>query len=321
MSAAHDEETQIKGMTAVIYNVCDNWMDTFDHVLFQGVAKVREAIPIRDAAIHYCYSDPKFGAAVAFISRVFEADSRTRSRLHKGTHLEVQYDLLSYGIPNSALPLSADGVSRKKENMNFIRMRRAQEERIRSGDTTFQVIVVPSRKDVLFGRGKPVQTHPGNLRLSYLVEEQIGLYLKGNRQEKGAITNNVYQTMKMDSTRFLRQDNDSVFFEVDEKTAIDKISHFFRNRKQKLPKKSSSSPVGTTTTQTGALLSSSNKNKRATTSSSTIQEAATTLPVPPHQEDDPAPVSEDEDNVDPELWNPFQDLIMSLTGKRSRTVD
>lgn len=296
MSAAQDEETQIKGQATVIYNVCDNWLDTFDHVLFQGVATVREALPIREVSVHYCYTDPKFGAAVAFISRVFEADTRTRSRLHRGTHLEVQYELLGFGIPSSALPFNSDGVIRRKDHLNFLKMRRAQEERIQNGEMDLEFIIVPSGNDVLFGRGKPVQSHKGNLRLAFLVEEQLGAYLVGGRKEKIAIAKCVHQAMKKDSARFLRQDDDGVYIEVDEKTALNKIEHFFRNRKQSLPNPS----LATSATTKAASASS----KRASTGVGNID---------PRSGPSPVAVSEDEDDAEAS-----QDFVMLTANKRSR---
>ena len=200
--------------------------------LLAGVARVLDATPISDAAIHWCFNDERYGAAMAVMCKLGDELLRTRSRLHRGPHMEVQYELVSYGIPTTALPFNADGDMRKKDvYMNFLKMLRAREERIRTGQDVNHIIL-PSNCDCLFGRGKPVRTHQGNLRLGFLVEEKLRDYLKGGRPQKIAIANSVYEAMTDGSARFLKQDDDGVYVEVDQNTAISKIEHFFRNRKQ-----------------------------------------------------------------------------------------
>jgi hypothetical protein len=276
MSAAQDEVSQNKGLTAIIYNVGEGWLNNFDSLLLQGIAQVTQALPIRDAAVHYCYTDPKFGALVAFFSKFAEADVRTRSRLHQGTHVEAQYELLGYGIPTNMLPLDGDGAVRRKEHWNFLKMRMAQEERIRNGDKDMKLIIVPCGKDVLFGRGKPKQTHLGNLRLAYLVEEQLRAYFEGGRKDKVRIANSIYQTMTMDSVRFLRQDDEGVYVEVDERTALDKIEHFFRNRKHSLPKFSPTTALKTNAETEATSTSKKRRNDNLTS----FKRRATPSPVP-----------------------------------------
>jgi hypothetical protein len=206
--------------------------------LLSGVAHVISVVPLKDAALHWCFNDEKFGAAMALFSKIGDKVLRTRSRLHRGPHMEVQYELLSYGIPTSALPFNGDGDLRRKDvHTNFLKMLEAREQRLRKGEAVSRIIL-PSNGDCLFGRGKPVRTHPGNLRLGFLVEERLREYVQAGRPEKVAIANDVYRSMKEDDARFLKQDDDGAYTEVDQKAAVAKIEHFFRNRKQLLPSNS-----------------------------------------------------------------------------------
>ena len=240
MIIAADEESQMKGQCAVIYNVDDRWMDLFDPLLFKGVSEIRAVMPIREASVHYCYSDPRFGGVISFVTSLFDADTKARSKLHRGSHVEIQYELQSYGIPSKILPFNSDGIVQKKDMLSILDRLRVHEEhfghKMYSNYPGQSCILIPSLYDVLSGRGKPIQTHPGNLRLGFLVEERINDYIDGNRKAKIEISNSIYDSLVENNCRFLKQDNKGIFFEMNRSEAIRKIEHFFRNRKQSLSK-------------------------------------------------------------------------------------
>lgn len=83
-----DEETQLKGLVQIVYNVNDQWKKTFDKELYVGVAKIRAATPIRVVSIHYCFNDAAFGAIIKVVSLALEMHTRTRTRLHYGTYAQ-----------------------------------------------------------------------------------------------------------------------------------------------------------------------------------------------------------------------------------------
>ena len=49
------------------------------------------------------------------------------------------------------------------------------------GNLDDNVVIVPSQTDVLLGRGKPIQNHPGNMRLSLIVETVLKHYEESSR--------------------------------------------------------------------------------------------------------------------------------------------
>jgi hypothetical protein len=140
---------------------------------------------------------------------------------------------MSFGIPMQAIPVNSEGVMRVKEHSKWIQNRRKHEmliQRLDSSSTS--VIVIPSHADVLFGKGKVFQLHMGNMKLSTILEERGADYFNAKRNKKAAIAMAVVVGMKNEkNTRFLRQDNDGLWVEVDDKTAADKVGHGFRNRK------------------------------------------------------------------------------------------
>jgi hypothetical protein len=83
---------------------------------------------------------------------------------------------MTFGIPTSDFPMTDDGLQIKLQKHNkWIEMRRKVEARRGKGDFK-NVVLSPSHSDVLFGRGTPTQSHPGNVNLSLLVEKYLLRY-------------------------------------------------------------------------------------------------------------------------------------------------
>jgi hypothetical protein len=92
--------------------------------------------------------------------------------------------------------------------------------------------VDPQMNDVLFGRGKPIQERPGNVRFREILELHRPQYDKGEKFEKTAITTNIVRIVKGEGGRFLKQnDNGRGWLEVDDASARMKVSHAFRTRR------------------------------------------------------------------------------------------
>lgn len=88
--------------------------------------------------------------------------------------------------------------------------------------------------DVLFGRGKTVVEHPGNLDFRNLVGKRMEEYEAASRLEKTCMTETIVQMIKNKDGRFLKRDDGGGWEEVDDETARKKVAHAFRNRR-KLP--------------------------------------------------------------------------------------
>jgi hypothetical protein len=105
------------------------------------------------------------------------------------------------------------------------------------------MVDVPEPFDILLGRGKPTQKHPGNRLLRLLIDINWHRYNKSPRQEKRAIANEIVQGIKSNHGklpgRFLRpcesgreqEDDPAGWTEVSDSIAIDKVSHCFRARR------------------------------------------------------------------------------------------
>jgi hypothetical protein len=97
----------------------------------------------------------------------------------------------------------------------------------------------PGPFDVLFGRGRPFNDHPGNDRMRKIVEAYKARYAAAEKQEKTLITQEVVQIIKnsgKQNGRFLKQQSkgkDAPWFEVSTKEAHKKVGHRLREEKTK----------------------------------------------------------------------------------------
>lgn len=134
---------------------------------------------------------------------------------------------MTFGIPPDLLPVTIDGQLKRKNHAEYIKIRRYQEERMPPGTPR---ILVPSQADVLFGRGKPFREHVGNLRLNNILDEKLEKYEASRLKEKTAMIGDIVDVIRGEGGRFLKQDNNAPWIEVDDKQAKEKVSHGFRTR-------------------------------------------------------------------------------------------
>lgn len=91
------------------------------------------------------------------------------------------------------------------------------------------VVASPTEMDVLCSKDKSVSKHPGNLVFRERIEQVTKRYsAASSKQEKMKITRDIVTFMQMKhGARFLKQD-DSVWMEITDQAARDKVSHALR---------------------------------------------------------------------------------------------
>ena len=102
--------------------------------------------------------------------------------------------------------------------LKLIERRRSQDKQVDGGSictkndtiiTTSEIdnIVVPTEKDVLFGRGREFQSHQGNLVLERVIERHAMEYSCASTSfSKTCIVAGIVQRVKDDGGRFIRSD-------------------------------------------------------------------------------------------------------------------
>ncbi|CAB9521386.1 Transfer protein [Seminavis robusta] len=89
---------------------------------------------------------------------------------------------------------------------------------------------IAGQNDVLLGRGKRFYEHSGNIRFRYMVEHQAADYnATASASAKKRITSDIVAKIHQTGGRFLKDDRDAGWIEVDDETARLKVSHVFRN--------------------------------------------------------------------------------------------
>jgi hypothetical protein len=230
---AEDEENQKRGLVLILFQMGSMDVSSSSRTLARELPRVLSWLPLRVCALHYC-TDDDF-VAFSFRAAVVggPADVRARHRCHNGTYTEIMYSLLGYGIPVDLIPTS-DGVAIKKTNVSrWIAKNIARDKELSHGGT-FSGIDLPTRHDVLMGKGKPFQHHPGNAHLRILVEAYMDEYQAGHRsRDKMDVVYKVCSMIKARSGRFLEKDDDGWWREAHDIDAVDKVTTLFRRTSRK----------------------------------------------------------------------------------------
>jgi len=88
------------------------------------------------------------------------------------------------------------------------------------------------KMDVIFGRGKGLQKHPGNKRMRSIIDRYKVQYHASKRAEKKDLVVTVYNEITEGGVRFLKKiDGENAWILVDEPVAMEKVSHTLRCRK------------------------------------------------------------------------------------------
>lgn len=153
-------------------------------------------------------------------------------------------------------PFDSDGNLKPNGDVEYLTRRRAIEDMWRqelSRDTIFL-----TEKDVLLGRGKPIQDFPGNIRLASIIDDYIQRYREARKQGggKSRLCDEVVRTVKGQGGRFLAKgEGQAEWNEVDDLQARERVSHSFRSYKSREFPSSRPSSVSASTADSDGELS------------------------------------------------------------------
>ena len=122
----------------------------------------------------------------------------------------------------------------------------------------------PAAADILLGRGKPFQSHPGNLIMLDIVDEKRAKYNLGDRKEKHRIIEHVLAEIRSRSGRFIMLVDES-WVEVKSSIAYRKVGHAFRSKARQRERRVTK--VNTTSQQDRTI-----KNLKKEVEESTVEE-------------------------------------------------
>lgn len=150
-----------------------------------------------------------------------------------GTHTECQCKLMSFGIPMTVFPVSLNGKLKTASHFKWIERRKQKELYMKQHSLPIGAVDIPSTNDVMLGRGRPFNIHPGNRFLHEIVESQFEEYDCAERSKKTRLAKSIVATISKDSGRFLKQHDESgMWVEVSETEARQKVNHSFRRKRE-----------------------------------------------------------------------------------------
>ena len=139
---------------------------------------------------------------------------------------DIRYELQTFGIPTEVLAIKDDYTISLDHHSDRIKRLEVQESSDARG-----AVIIPRRFDVLFGKGKTITEHTGNLRAVHIVEMNRELYEKSGKYEKTQVAERIVVLINKACGRFLKME-DGGWVEASREEARDKISHYFRRMRE-----------------------------------------------------------------------------------------
>jgi len=149
MTLLEDEANQIKGITALGYEIGrsplerydhqdgdDNYTfemssdhgDGFDRNLAKQITTIPLSVPVRPVGYHLCTDSDQWVATLNMVVATICKFMRLRMRLHHGSDQECKYQLMTHGLPADAIPeIKEDGNVNLTNHLEWIERRRTLE--------------------------------------------------------------------------------------------------------------------------------------------------------------------------------------------------
>lgn len=175
------EEAQLKGVVSIYWDSAAKSEETQFSDRMKNIFSILPfslSIPLRYSSVHYCLKASGETSALnksIVIVNSFPNYSAVRTRVHCASPIELQYMLQDHGIRMRTYPMDIDGkllvdqwktVLLEHGIIGFY-----PEESAKS------LIIMPTTNDVLLGRGRPIQDHPGVSQSINILGETIGISL------------------------------------------------------------------------------------------------------------------------------------------------
>lgn len=151
---------------------------------------------------------------------------------------------MSFGIPVNDFPFLEKREVKKSNHLKWIERRKRKEEYLKTNTVPKNAVDIPSRKDVILGRGTPFNCHPGNKRLHEMVADHYDEYDSEMRVGKTKLAERILKMIHGYGGKFLKLDDEcGMWKEVSLLDARNKVAHGFRRRREFTTKSAKATPV------------------------------------------------------------------------------
>jgi hypothetical protein len=208
-----------------------------------------DGYPVRISAIHLCFPDTPMSRIIrAAIVLSGKGEHYMRFQMHLGgMHLpEIQYQLMTYGIPTQEIPATSSGVIKTKNHSQWINSRKALEE-MRESVASRDVVIHPGNDDVLFSQGGSKTRHYGNVKFRSVLQKYMEEYQSVGKDKAilKAVRNKVIKHVEAAGGSFLMLDKKMNWWvpisdpvDLDDKIAS---SFYYQSKKPNISPKSQES--------------------------------------------------------------------------------
>jgi len=204
--AGEDEETQRKGIVMLFWPGC-NELRLPKPGYLNLVALALRGMPTRFASFHFCSpATPFFQMARVMISIALKrGKSVTRVKIHTGERMELQYELMGYGIPVNLIPTTGTGTLKTKVFGQWVKSRKLLEAFDKKGDPEISVKMgCPGVCDVIFrSAGKSCMLNPGNVAFRGTFEQYHSEHMRAGQTEKRNLVWKIVEEIEKKDGRFL----------------------------------------------------------------------------------------------------------------------
>lgn len=206
--------------------------------LVRQIRQVWLALPVRTTASHYCYSNvlltPKL---IGMRLWLFGKADRFKMQVHYGEYKETSEKLETFfGIPTDSSPMKTDlcgePVWSTADFKVWLKQTIERDAQRTLPPAETPQVVEPQRFDVLFGKFKMAREHTGTRRCQCLIEIFQARYEKADRRQKTRMADEIVGIIQESHGRFLKREK-GVWVQVEHSVAREKVSHFFRQLREK----------------------------------------------------------------------------------------
>ncbi|CAJ1947893.1 unnamed protein product [Cylindrotheca closterium] len=231
MTLVEREETQIHGAIGIWYAVAPSNSPATEQK-YGSNSGLLWTLPIHWAAAHFCCDS--FLAYVFSSAGILLSNAAHRIRVHYGDHSKCHRQLLTFGIPREGIPLNDKMEALLEAHEQWFESRKEQElimvaTNEARAQSPFSIQVRP--EDVLFGRGRGVHEHQGNVKLRYLIASHQDAYNKAPITERTEIALGIVGQIKKRGGRFLKNEAED-WIEASTKESRAKITMAFRSKRK-----------------------------------------------------------------------------------------
>lgn len=154
-----------------------------------------------------------------------------------GSAMEIQYELLSYGIVIPMELLNRDTLFKRSLDEAYLSKRRVADAQATSdialagkNDTVNLLVEHPESDDVLLGKGRSCQEYPGNQAMNRMIDERARDYCAADKDQKSYIASRIVEQIQIHGRFLERKEGEGWKLVMDQTTLRNKITQAFRVR-------------------------------------------------------------------------------------------